>query len=344
MKTLLTGFKTEFSDLLLDLLWRQWTALGVTGQVSPWKRTVIDPEALLLTSCTIARHDPRLFDAILDWLQVNGRYLSVHRLHRMVAEYPFAGGAVYAAVAATASNPAQAVKWRGSAKTMKSQAQREEPLFRMADERPLPVIRMPDPVFLAHGLLRDHYKPRGTAHPFCPELPANLLLRLRAFLGVSARCEVLAYLLLNESGSPRAVARACGYYPATVTRAMSEMSDSGYVISRVQGRHRHYTLLPDSWRALLVGRARSSWVTWAPLFSALEQIWEFLHAPGTMEEDGLGQASALRRVLKSDVLENIARSGLPVIFGDDQPHSGESLIPFFIARMRMVLDTIQKLG
>ena len=73
MKMLLTSFRREFHDRLLDLLWRQWTALGVTGQVSPCKRTVLDPEALLLISCTVGRHDARLFDAMLEWLQVNGR-------------------------------------------------------------------------------------------------------------------------------------------------------------------------------------------------------------------------------------------------------------------------------
>lgn len=344
MKTLLTDFRTEFSDQLLGLLWRQWTALGVAGQVSSWERTVLDPEALLLTSCTVARHDPRLFDAMLDWLQVNGRYLNIHRLHRMLKNYPFTGGAVYAAAASATSNPEQAAKWRRSSEPAKSPVRPEELLFRMADGQPLPVVHKPDPIFQAHGLLRDRYEPRGVAHPFHPEVVANLLLRLRAFLGVNARCEILAYLLLNGRGSPRAVARACGYYPATVTKALAEMGDSGYVVSRVEGRHRHYTLVPDAWHALLIDKERLSWITWPPLFCALEQIWVFLHAPDRAEPAPLAQASALRRVLKASVTDNLAASGLPIIFGDDQPHTGESLIPFFIARMREVLDTIQHLG
>ena len=32
MPTPLTGFSAEFRERLLDLLWRQWTALGVAGQ------------------------------------------------------------------------------------------------------------------------------------------------------------------------------------------------------------------------------------------------------------------------------------------------------------------------
>ena len=65
MKRLLTDFRAEFRSRILDLLWVQWATLGVTGQGRPWEHSVLDPEALLLVSCTIARHEPRLFDEAL---------------------------------------------------------------------------------------------------------------------------------------------------------------------------------------------------------------------------------------------------------------------------------------
>jgi len=60
MNLLLREFRESFLDKLLDLLWRQWTALGVSGHAegdTPW---VIDPEALLLATCTFGRFEPRL--------------------------------------------------------------------------------------------------------------------------------------------------------------------------------------------------------------------------------------------------------------------------------------------
>ena len=343
MKMLLTSFRAEFHNRMLDLLWRQWTTLGITGQGSPFERTVLDPEALLITSCTIARHDPRLFDAILDWVNINGRYLNIHRLHRILTKYPFTGGNVYAAVAATVSNSEHVIKWERSAKPAQPPGQPEESLFLMEDAKPLPVVHEPDPVYKTHGLLRDRYEPRRVAQQFNPEITANLLLRLRAFLGVSARCEILAYLLLNKHGSPRAIARACGYYPATVTKALTEMGDSGYVMSRVEGRHRHYTLTPDVWPVLLIEKELPSWINWTQLFCALEQTWNFLHSFGLADQEPLAQASSLRRFVKTSIADNITASGLPVVFGDDKQHIGESLIPFFIARIRAVLTAIEQL-
>ena len=52
---------------------------------------VIDPEALLLLTCTMGRHEPRLFDEVLDWLRENGRFINVMRLKRILRTENFAG-------------------------------------------------------------------------------------------------------------------------------------------------------------------------------------------------------------------------------------------------------------
>lgn len=237
-----------------------------------------------------------------------------------------------------------AAKWARSSALPPGPASPGEPLFFQPDGTPLPVLREPDPGFRAHGFLRDGYESRGVAMAFNPERSANLLLRLRAFLGVNARCEILAYLLLNGRGSPRAVARACGYYPATVTKALAEMGDSGYVVARVEGRHRHYALCGEAWRSLLIAREPSPWITWPPLFRALEQAWEFLNAPDRAAQTPLAQASALRRVLRESLVDQLAASGLPIMPGDDRRHAGEAVIPFFIAQMREIFDILHRLG
>jgi len=344
MKPLLTDYRAEFRDGMLELLWRQWTALGLTGHVASWQRTPLDPEALLAISCTVARHDVRLFDGILDWLRVNGKYVNVQRIRRILAAHQFAGSKVYAAIAATMADTVQSPKWARSTVTSREPRQAEQPLFYMEDGTPLPILHTHDSIFRAYGLLRDRYEPRGSAQPFRPESPACLLLRLRALLGLNARCEILVYLLLNSRGSPRAVARACGYYPATIIKALAEMADSGYLISRVEGRQRHYSLVPDAWHTLLLGDHRPTWISWPALYSAMEHVWLFLDAPGRKKQSPLAQSSALRRVLRSTIIENIAHSNLSVIFGDDTAHPGESLLPFFIDRMRHVLTALHGLG
>lgn len=104
MTPLLSDYKTLVQDRLLNLLWRQWTALGVIGHAA--LATDADrsrgPPARVLHAGTPRR--AFLFDAILDWLTVNGRYLNVQRVRRLSADSPFAGGAVFAAMAAKTSN------------------------------------------------------------------------------------------------------------------------------------------------------------------------------------------------------------------------------------------------
>ncbi len=340
MQASLIDFREEFRGRLLDLLWRQWNTLGVSGHGTSWEGAAIDPDALLLVSCTVARHDARLFDAILEWMAINGRCINVQRVNRMFAQGLFVGQPVFRAVAAMAKTTVHASKWERSAQAADKSGVAPVPLFYLKDGGPLPVVRGKDPLFAKYGLLRDRFEPRGTAQPTRTEPVPNLIMRLRAFLGVNARCEILAFLLLNERGSPRAVARDCYYFPATVSKALAEMSASGYVVSRVEGRHRYYKLVPETWRDLLVGDARLSWVVWARLLSALEQIWVLLWQDDFQGKSPLAQASTLRRVLAQSVIERLDQSGLAFTFGDASVHLGEALIPFFIARTNALLDAL----
>jgi hypothetical protein len=163
-------------------------------------------------------------------------------------------------------------------------------------------------------------------------------------IGVSSRCEILTYLLLNGYGSPRAVARSCGFYPATVIKALTEMEASGFLISRMEGLQCQYSLTSDAWRTLLLGEVRPRWIAWPALFSALEQIWLFLMVPERDGQPPLAQASSLRRILITSVNDNLASCGLGLPALAIEPHAGEALLPYFITRMNDVLDTLDKLG
>ena len=77
-------FKHNFFDSLNEFLWRQWIQLGISGQPSTdAQRYVIDPEALLLFSSNFCRYDQRLYDLIIDWLNINGNFMNIQRLKAM---------------------------------------------------------------------------------------------------------------------------------------------------------------------------------------------------------------------------------------------------------------------
>lgn len=344
MATQLTTFRAELLPRLLDLAWSQWTTLGVSGRSPIWKGSTIDPDALLLFSCTMGRYDARLFDAILEWLRINGRFNSIPRLKRMLKEETFAGERILLAMVDVASTSENSARWARMTRAGRKRS-KKEPLFFSKDGAPLPVVREPEPGFARHGFLRDRFESRDIAGSFRPELPSNLLLRLRALLGVNARCEIFQFLLLNGHGSPRALAKDCYYYPATISKALAEMSQSGFVISRTEGRNRFYTLVPKTWQELFLGSGPAmAWIVWPRLFSALEQLWLFLDESDLTDQSELAQASALRRILKRSVASQLNRSGSNLMFGDDSAHPAEALIPFFVDQVRNVVDSVTALS
>lgn len=341
MQNQLTDFRQELLDRLLDIVWSQWTTAGVSGHGKTWTGSVIDPEALLLFSTTIGRYDARLFDAIQEWLRTNGQFINVQRIKRVLREERFAGEAVLTAMTAAASTSVNRAKWSQIAGSPSKAGNELEPLFYLQSGEPLPVVRDNDPQFAEYGFIRDRFEERGVAEPFRPELPGNLLLRLRALLGVNARCEVFEYLLVNGVGSPRAIASDCYYYPATMSKTMGEMSRSGFLVSRTQGRRRLYSLAPDTWAGIFLDTGtKLTWMVWPRLFSALEQIWLFLDDRDLADRSALEQASSLRRLLIGGVIPQLERSLPGFIFGDHAAHRAETLIPFFINRLTATLDSI----
>ena len=120
----LKTFKLEYQNLLLNFLWRQWSALGVAGQAGGEDAWIIDPEALLLFTCTLGRHEPRLFDEALDWLSENGRFINVMRLKRILLREKFAGERVLAAVAGILAKGTEATKWKMLANSVVPSARR----------------------------------------------------------------------------------------------------------------------------------------------------------------------------------------------------------------------------
>ena len=335
----LTDFRLELRDRLLDLAWRQWTSLGVQGRVEPWSESIIDPEALLLFTCAVGRHDSRLFDGVQEWLEINGQFINVQRLTRIGREERFSGESVLRALAAATTTSANQAKWARLAAQLPSPPTPSEPLFYLESGCPLPVVREPDARFAEYGFLRDSFDPRGVAETFRPERTANMTLRLRALLGVNARCEVFSYLLVNRSGSPRAMASDCYFFPATVAKTMDEMERSGFLISRTQGRRRLYTLTPDTWERLFLGEEpRPKWVVWPRLFSALDRIWLLISDPDLGRQSIFEQASSLRRLLIEDVVSQLERGRPGFVFGDVKSHPGEALTAFFIDRIRALLE------
>lgn len=337
MNPSLKTFKEEYRNLLVNFLWRQWSALGVAGQAGGEDAWIIDPEALLLFTCTIGRHEPRLFDEVLDWLHENGRFINIMRLKRILRSEPFTGGRVLSAVASCLMKGTEALKWKLLAEPL-PQPTDLEAFFFAAEGEPLPVIGEPEPHFAQHGFKRGPLRLRGYSQPFSPTLPTNLALQLRALFGINVRCEIVLYLLTHEAAHPSQMAREAYYFERAVQGTLVDMNQSGVVGLRLQGRQKHYWLRQESWAALLNRpQVFPKWVTWPPLFSALERIWLKVNDPQMETLDPLLQSSELRqRMMK--VRPAIERSGFDKILSDDRDYPGEKYLPVFLSDVIKLLS------
>lgn len=76
-------FRAELRERLLELHWRQWCALGVTGQVEPERHWVVDLEALVASTLALGRDDARLSKLARKWLVLNREWVSIPRLRRI---------------------------------------------------------------------------------------------------------------------------------------------------------------------------------------------------------------------------------------------------------------------
>jgi len=330
MNQSLTTFKDEYQNLVLNFLWRQWSALGVAGQASGEDAWIIDPEALLLLTCTMGRHEPRLFDEALDWLQENGRFINVMRLKRILRTEKFAGERALAAVASCLSKGTEATKWKLLAESVPLPQVAEE-FFIPPDGKPQPVLGEPEPHFFRYGFKRGPLRLRGHSLKFRPAQPTNLALQLRALFGINVRCEIVLYLLTHEAAHPSQIAREAYYFERAVQGTLVDMNQSGVVGLRANGREKHYWLKPDHWAALLNRPpVFPQWVTWPPLFSALERIWLKVTDPGLEALDPLLQSSELRQLM-AEVRPAIERARFDKNLSDNREYLGEKYLPVFLA-------------
>ena len=117
------------------------------------------------------------------------------------------------------------------------------------------------------------------------------------------------------------------------------MSRSGVIQVRATGRAKHYWLQQASWRQLLNRTEPSQlrWVTWPPVFSALEQIWSRLQDDRLYAINPLLQASEVRQLMLK-VRPALERAGFDRAITDDRQHLGEAYLPVFVQDARKLLE------
>jgi hypothetical protein len=310
--------KDEFQESIFDFLWRQWSILGVAGTTKSEDNRIIDPEALLLFSLSVCRYEPRLFDEIIDWLFQNGQFINVQRLQQIQKKYDFHCGPQISAIAELLSKKSRyKLKWSGLAKRYYQEP--SEPLFFDNDENPLPCPQEKDanPEFMDHGLRRGKINLRGYSQSFEMNSPACLLLRLRAFLGINARAEILCLLASVKEIHPSEAARRIAYYQKTAQTTLVEMAQSGVILTRTAKKEKFYRLKTGVLDGILKPSSKiPEWINWPDLLKIVETIWLKTSELSKVALNPLLLISELKKLMNS-IYENHLNSDVDEIAIDN---------------------------
>lgn len=306
----LQNFKEEFLESLLQFLWKQWSALGVAGQSESNDNWVIDPEALLLLTVSIARFDQRLFDEMLDWLVLNERFINVQRLKSIIRIEGFECTPVLNAVAGEITNRKSGLKWKSLAE-QKGHVSETNNLFFLKNGKPLPVSNKKDPIFEEYGLIRNPVIHREMSTFFPEKKIQSLLLQLRGLMGVNSRSEILLYLFLNKKGTIQDIADQTYYAWRSVQDVLFEIGHSSVLNFPEAKRGRYYYIDPEPWFKILLGNDRPNikWICWPPLFRSLELIWMKINTPGFLKLQPLEQAAEIMQLMNEKINHRLIKAG-----------------------------------
>lgn len=264
MRLSLRQFGSRFQDLLLDLHWRQWRALGVSTQIEPSESWFIDLEALVNSTLAVGLEDRRLLGVALEWLTCYGSWVNRSRLKRI-------GRAFTQPVppARTALVPQFVLE---AVDGIVSACGPKDPVL----PRRLPALA--DAKEWVQAL--KAFRSRGVIGDARFNRPVLLQLTLRGMLGMDARAEVLAYLLANPRGNSRSISQAAWVEQKSVYRTLERWIAVGLVAKTSAG----YALArKDHWRRLLSVEPGVGWLNWPRAFRVLDSLFLPTSSPSSTD-------------------------------------------------------------
>jgi hypothetical protein len=238
----------NLQEQTVDLLWRQWGALGApTSHDSA--HSLIDPEALVLASLALRDVERRLSDVLRWWARTGATLLSVTRTRSLARQFPGALRGPLGAFAATAVREGRDFRWRP----------------------------------LAHpsgGLTARHGKEPGALPKFLA--PPALVLRLRLGFGVTVKADLLATLLGSSDGwlSVKRLAASLGYTAQSIRRAGDDLV-AARLIEATRETPIGYRADPASWAGLLgLPETLPPWRHWTPVLALVAALVEWAQKQG----------------------------------------------------------------
>ncbi len=289
---LLKEFRDSYLELILSFLWKEWSLLGIAGAISEQEDRIIDPEALLVFSIEMARHEPRLFDEILAWLIRNGNWIDTARLKNIIKDRPEKFLKVMGGALQYVSTHGNERKWRSLLKFCQQKinknpkSQSMEALFLTKDIQPHPLEQENnmDPDFRKFFINRSKFKIQKESLRVPINFHTNIRFPLRMMFGVGAKSECILYLLTHDSGTPKAIADEVNLFWLSIQQVLVDLSTSKIVHIRKKGKRIEYFISQKQWWSFITSNEidennispnsfHFSWLNWTKIFNAVAKLW-----------------------------------------------------------------------
>jgi hypothetical protein len=327
----------------VDLLWAQWTELGVGGTRGTSAAT-IDPESLLVATTVFGRYDPRLFDQVLEWLALHSAVLDVTRLRRVSESRVSGDRRLLGALIAYMSERVSSGKWTRTVDQALRTAEERAPyapqaLFLAADGSALPTFGSQDSFFASHGFERPAFEPRPLSSPPDPRRPALARLRLRALAGHGVRAESLLYLGSHDHAHGRLVAERSAYSQRQVAEYLAGLREAGLAEAWMDGRRQEYRLHPD---LAAVAASESNYVDWIGVFGLVTTLWVAVR-DAAREADPYASSTMLRPALES-MRNTLPIEGFELPLPEPGRYPGARLLDHAVQFAAAVTERIRQLA
>ncbi|MGJ8643630.1 MAG: hypothetical protein ACSHX9_09500 [Luteolibacter sp.] len=309
--------RKRLHEALLYLLWDQWVELGFEGH-NKGNRVpfIIDPEALLLASLRFAMDEGRFGEAVSGWLHKNGEIISIQRLKNLQL--------------ATQLAPYEGLR--------KLSSFMEEKGFR--NWKSLASLESTED-------LEDR-----SSKDFSPNIERlisqtpdtkkaeNLLLKMRLIFGVSARPEILSWMLTHRSGHAARIARETGWFSKSVQAILNDLEKAGMLAARTAGKRKEYTKSSqcDLWESF--GKNRLRWFSQPYFYLATHYVLLALEKVENSDMSDQARAITLRNGLIS-IEASFAYTEHSELFAGVGKQTGTDLIQHFHSEALNLITLIE---
>ena len=311
---------TRLRKEICDLLWDQWSALGVAGRVSgksvPF---VVDPEALLLATMRFGTGDGRLVAEVLDWLSKNGGLISLQRLKNLQTSSQL-GTREGLEKIGLFMEKAGFRNWKSLAGWASKVPRNSgsEGVFEIGENRKM--SQVPDYI-----------------------QPEAFVLRMRGIFGVSARPEILTWLLTHAEGYAAQIARDTAWFSKSVQAILNDLELAGIVMSSPKGKRKVFALNPRN--GILdpnLGTGDLRWFSQGPFYLGLmyaEQILDCLASMPDASESA--KAITIRKEMPS-MNAAFGLAGMEDPFAGGRALKGDALVQCIEEGMAKLLTIIEQ--